>query len=152
MVRDDLASPPKSIQNMNELIDNEKVVAVVGPTNSGTALAWLHIPQQKQIPIFSHNCLSVRSASRTSTARLRVGGEQVRRHMDLGGDPGDQGVERFLDLGKRAAGMPKQRKLHGEAQPVGCAPPYQNEFPIRWGKREATRQSIPICGNTKKPP
>ncbi|CAO3436390.1 ABC transporter substrate-binding protein [Azospirillum doebereinerae] len=54
VVRDDTASPPKSIQNMNELIDNEKVVAVLGPTNSGPALAWLHIPQQKKVPIFSH--------------------------------------------------------------------------------------------------
>lgn len=54
VVRDDAASPPKSIQNMNELIDNEKVVAVVGPTNSGNALAWLHIPQQKKVPAISH--------------------------------------------------------------------------------------------------
>src|SRR5690349_3728261 len=35
VIRDDTGQPPKSIQNMNELIDNEKVVAVVGPTNSG---------------------------------------------------------------------------------------------------------------------
>ena len=35
VVRDDAGAPPKSIQNMNELIDNEKVAAVVGPTNSG---------------------------------------------------------------------------------------------------------------------
>jgi len=54
VVRDDAASPPKSIQNMNELIDNEKVAAVVGPTNSGNALAWLHIPQQKKVPVVSH--------------------------------------------------------------------------------------------------
>jgi branched-chain amino acid transport system substrate-binding protein len=54
VVRDDAASPPKSIQNMNELIDSEKVVAVVGPTNSGNALAWLHIPQQKKVPVISH--------------------------------------------------------------------------------------------------
>src|SRR3954471_11596057 len=46
VVRDDTGAPPKSIQNMTELIDNEKVVAVIGPTNSGNALAWLHIPQQ----------------------------------------------------------------------------------------------------------
>lgn len=51
VVRDDTGAPPKSIQNMNELIDSEKVVAVVGPTNSGNALAWLHIPQQKKIPV-----------------------------------------------------------------------------------------------------
>ena len=51
IVRDDTGQPPKSIQNMNELIDSEKVVAVVGPVNSGNALAWLHIPQQKRIPV-----------------------------------------------------------------------------------------------------
>lgn len=54
IIRDDAGAPPKSIQNMNELIDNEKVAAVVGPTNSGNALAWLHIPQQKKVPVISH--------------------------------------------------------------------------------------------------
>ena len=51
VIRDDLGAPPKSIQNMTELIDNEKVHAVVGPANSGNALAWLHIPQQRKIPV-----------------------------------------------------------------------------------------------------
>ena len=51
VIRDDLGTPPKSIQNMTELIDNEKVSAVVGPANSGNALAWLHLPQQKKIPV-----------------------------------------------------------------------------------------------------
>jgi branched-chain amino acid transport system substrate-binding protein len=51
LIRDDLGAPPKSIQNMTELIDSEKVVAVVGPTNSGNALAWLHLPQQKKVPV-----------------------------------------------------------------------------------------------------
>ncbi|MGH8432665.1 MAG: ABC transporter substrate-binding protein, partial [Solimonas sp.] len=51
IIRDDLGSPPKSIQNMTELIDNEKVDAVIGPANSGNALAWLHIPQQRKIPV-----------------------------------------------------------------------------------------------------
>ncbi|MCZ0733839.1 ABC transporter substrate-binding protein [Phreatobacter sp. AB_2022a] len=50
-IRDDLSQPPKSIQNMSDLIDNEKVVAVFGPTNSGNALAWRHIPNQKRIPV-----------------------------------------------------------------------------------------------------
>ena len=49
-IRDDLSQPPKSIQNMSDLIDNEKVVAVFGPTNSGNALAWKRIPTQKNIP------------------------------------------------------------------------------------------------------
>ncbi|MEO8626644.1 MAG: ABC transporter substrate-binding protein [Betaproteobacteria bacterium] len=51
LIRDDTGQPPKSIQNMTELIDNEKVVAEIGPINSGNALAWLHIPQQKKIPV-----------------------------------------------------------------------------------------------------
>lgn len=50
-VRDDLSQPPKSIQNISELIDHEKVVAIFGPTNSGNALAWKHIPNQKKIPV-----------------------------------------------------------------------------------------------------
>jgi len=47
--RDDQSQPPKSIQNLRDLIDNEKVVAVFGPTNSGNALAWKHIPNQKKV-------------------------------------------------------------------------------------------------------
>ena len=50
VVRDDLSQPPKSIQNMSDLIDNEKVVTVFGPTNSGNALAWKQVPNQK-IPV-----------------------------------------------------------------------------------------------------
>lgn len=49
VVRDDQAQPPKSIQNITELIDGEKVTMVFGPTNSGNALAWKHIPNQKKI-------------------------------------------------------------------------------------------------------
>jgi branched-chain amino acid transport system substrate-binding protein len=51
VIRDDLGTPPKSIQNMSELIDNEKVVGVIGPANSGNALAWLHMPQQAKVPV-----------------------------------------------------------------------------------------------------
>lgn len=51
VVRDDTGTPPKSIQNMTELIDSEKVSVVVGPTNSGNALAWLHMAQQKKVPV-----------------------------------------------------------------------------------------------------
>jgi branched-chain amino acid transport system substrate-binding protein len=51
VIRDDLGTPPKSIQNVTELIDNEGVVAIVGPTNSGNALAFMHLPQQKRIPV-----------------------------------------------------------------------------------------------------
>jgi branched-chain amino acid transport system substrate-binding protein len=49
VIRDDQSQPPKSIQNMTELIDSEKVAAVFGPTNSGNAMAWKHIPNQKKV-------------------------------------------------------------------------------------------------------
>lgn len=49
VIRDDQSQPPRSIQNMSDLIDNEKVVAVFGPTNSGNAMAWKSILNQKKI-------------------------------------------------------------------------------------------------------
>jgi branched-chain amino acid transport system substrate-binding protein len=54
VVRDDVSQPPKSIQNMTDLIDNEGVVAVFGPTNSGNAMAWKHIVNQKKIPVINN--------------------------------------------------------------------------------------------------
>jgi len=54
VIRDDQGTPPKAIQTVNELIDSEKVAAIVGPANSGNALAWMHIPQQKKIPVVVH--------------------------------------------------------------------------------------------------
>jgi branched-chain amino acid transport system substrate-binding protein len=53
VARDDTAQPPKAIQNTSELLDSEQVVALFGGANSGTVLAWMHIPQQKQIPVIS---------------------------------------------------------------------------------------------------
>ncbi len=54
VVRDDTSAPPKSIQNMSDLIDNEKVAVVFGPTNSGNAMAWKHIPNQKKVPVIGN--------------------------------------------------------------------------------------------------
>ncbi|MDO9237388.1 MAG: ABC transporter substrate-binding protein [Aquabacterium sp.] len=54
VTRDDTSAPPKSILNMSELIDNEKVAAVFGPTNSGNAMAWKHIPNQKKVPVIGN--------------------------------------------------------------------------------------------------
>jgi branched-chain amino acid transport system substrate-binding protein len=54
VTRDDVSQPPKSIQNMSDLVDNEKVAAVFGPTNSGNAMAWKHIANQKKIPVLGN--------------------------------------------------------------------------------------------------
>lgn len=51
ITRDDASAPPKSIQNMSDLVDKEKVAAVFGPTNSGNAMAWKHIANQKKVPV-----------------------------------------------------------------------------------------------------
>lgn len=53
VARDDVAQPPKAIQNTNELLDNEKVVALLGAANSGNVMAWQHLPQLKKIPVIS---------------------------------------------------------------------------------------------------
>ena len=39
---------------MSDLIDNEKVAAVFGPTNSGNAMAWKHLANQKKIPVIGN--------------------------------------------------------------------------------------------------
>jgi branched-chain amino acid transport system substrate-binding protein len=49
VLRDDQGQPAKSIQNVTELIDNEKVVAILGPTNSGNAMAWKRLPNEKKV-------------------------------------------------------------------------------------------------------
>ncbi|MES3001480.1 MAG: ABC transporter substrate-binding protein [Pseudomonadota bacterium] len=51
VVRDDLAQPPKAIQNLIELVDNEKVAAVFGAANSGNVLAWKDLANQKKMPV-----------------------------------------------------------------------------------------------------
>nr|WP_238913741.1 ABC transporter substrate-binding protein [Achromobacter insolitus] len=64
--RDDVGSPPKSIQNANELVDNEKVVAMLGGVNSGNMLAWLHIVQQKKVPTISPSATATEITNRYS--------------------------------------------------------------------------------------
>ncbi len=53
VTRDDVGSPPKGIQNTNELVNNIGVKAMLGGVNSGNMLAWLHLVQNKKIPTIS---------------------------------------------------------------------------------------------------
>ncbi|OZI72260.1 ABC transporter substrate-binding protein [Bordetella genomosp. 12] len=66
VARDDVGAPPKSIQNTNELVDNEKVVAMLGGVNSGNMLAWMHIVQQKKIPTISPSATATEITNRYS--------------------------------------------------------------------------------------
>ncbi|MGB6105067.1 MAG: ABC transporter substrate-binding protein [Pusillimonas sp.] len=68
LVRDDLGQPPKSIQNMTDLIDREKVAVVFGPTNSGNALAWKHIANQKHMPVLVSSASSTAITQATGAA------------------------------------------------------------------------------------
>ena len=49
--RDDQATPERGAQVMQDLVSNEKVVAVLGPINTGVALASYKYPQQAKIPL-----------------------------------------------------------------------------------------------------
>lgn len=49
--RDDQATNERGAQVMQDLISNQKVVAVLGPINTGVALASYKYPQQAKIPL-----------------------------------------------------------------------------------------------------
>lgn len=66
VARDDVGSPPKAIQNTNELVDNEKVSAMLGGVNSGNMLAWQHIVQQKKVPTISPSATATEITNRYS--------------------------------------------------------------------------------------
>ena len=48
VIRDDLSQPPKSIQNMSDLIDNEKVVTVFGPNELGQRIGLEASPKSEE--------------------------------------------------------------------------------------------------------
>jgi branched-chain amino acid transport system substrate-binding protein len=49
--RDDQATPERGAQVMQDLVSNEKVAAVLGPINTGVALASYKYPMQAKIPL-----------------------------------------------------------------------------------------------------
>lgn len=54
IVRDDEAKPPKGISNVQEMVHKERMHAMVGPVDSGTALAFINILQEAKIPMVSY--------------------------------------------------------------------------------------------------
>jgi branched-chain amino acid transport system substrate-binding protein len=51
IIYDDETKPAKGVENLTRLITRDKVFAVVGPVNSGVALAIIDIAQKNQIPL-----------------------------------------------------------------------------------------------------
>lgn len=68
---DDQADPNSSIQAFNKLVNNDKVVAILGPANSGTALAVAPNATSKKIPLIT--------PSGTEPNITKKGGEYVFR-------------------------------------------------------------------------
>jgi branched-chain amino acid transport system substrate-binding protein len=51
VIYDDETKPAKGVENVTRLITRDKVFAIVGPVNSGVALAIIDIAQKNQIPL-----------------------------------------------------------------------------------------------------
>jgi branched-chain amino acid transport system substrate-binding protein len=51
IIYDDETKPAKGVENVTRLITRDKVFAIVGPVNSGVALAIIDIAQKNQIPL-----------------------------------------------------------------------------------------------------
>jgi len=102
VTRDDTSAPPKSIQNMSELIDNEKVVAVFGPTNSGNAMAWKHIANQKKTPVIGNV-----SSGTDITKPMSPGADNYMFRVSM------------VDRGQIAALMAYVKKNSGQSKVVG---------------------------------
>jgi len=51
VIYDDETKPAKGVENVTRLITRDKVFAVVGPVNSGVALAIIDIAQKNQVPL-----------------------------------------------------------------------------------------------------
>ena len=51
VIYDDETKPAKGVENVTRLITRDKVFAIVGPVNSGVALAIIDIAQKKEVPL-----------------------------------------------------------------------------------------------------
>ena len=61
----------------------------------------------------------------------RILGECRYRKFEMGRQPGDQGVNRFVHIRERAPRMTQQRKLYGKAEPVGGTAAVADKFLVR---------------------
>ncbi len=50
LTRDDATNPERALLNVKELVEKERVVAILGPANSGNALAFIPYLQEKHVP------------------------------------------------------------------------------------------------------
>ena len=79
VIRDDESQVQKAITNVKELIYNEKVCAIFGPLNSGSALAIVPIVQQEKVPVM----FSVATATRIIELSQNAPNSPVNKHVFL---------------------------------------------------------------------
>jgi branched-chain amino acid transport system substrate-binding protein len=65
---DDETKPAKGVENVTRLITRDKVFAIVGPVNSGVALAIIDIAQKNQIPLIDTIATAEQIIARYQTA------------------------------------------------------------------------------------
>jgi branched-chain amino acid transport system substrate-binding protein len=68
VVYDDETKPAKGVENVTRLITRDKVFAIVGPVNSGVALAIIDIAQKNQIPLIDTIATAEQIVERYQTA------------------------------------------------------------------------------------
>ena len=77
--------------------------------------------------------------------RLRPAGvlrECCGRNFEALRQPRNKRIDRLLHVRQAHAGMPQQRKLHGEAQPIRVATARGQKLPIRSGEAVEARQRV----------
>ena len=68
VVYDDETKPAKGVENVTRLITRDKVFAIVGPVNSGVALAIIDIAQKNQMPLIDTIATAEQIIERYQTA------------------------------------------------------------------------------------
>ena len=88
IIYDDETKPAKGVENVTRLITRDKVFAIVGPVNSGVALAIVDIAQKNQNSADGYHRYSGadRSALSGCTEELHFSRLAQRRHSDVDHD------------------------------------------------------------------
>ena len=68
VIYDDETKPAKGVENVTRLITRDKVFAIVGPVNSGVALAIIDIAQKNQVPLIDTIATAEQIIERYQTA------------------------------------------------------------------------------------
>lgn len=97
VVEDDEADQTKSVNAYNTLVDNEKVIAILGPVTSGATLAVVPNATQNKMPLLTPTA--------TEPNVTKVGGEYVFRSCFLDSYQGETLAKFTTELNKKKAAV-----------------------------------------------